>query len=145
MERNLENVHVVIYSKKMLREAVKRLHNEGQKIDESIFYHYDRYGCDLLIYHEGEFKLVDLLPHNDTDDVSLNILCEMVISLEDYQYKLGDIVFSELKHNPGAGFTIQLLQRKDMVDFHNSRICKDLYNIRKIDKETAERLRKEFV
>lgn len=144
MEINLENVHVVIYSKKMLKEAVKRLHNEGQKIDKLIFNHFEKFGCDLLIYHEGEFKVVDLLPHHDTDDVSLNILCEMVISLDDQKYKLGDIVFSELKHNPGAGFIIQHLSRQDIVDFHNSRICKDLYNTKKITSEQADFLRKEI-
>ncbi|MGJ1516499.1 hypothetical protein ACR79N_16030 [Sphingobacterium siyangense] len=145
MERTLENVHVVIYSKKMLKEAIKRLNNLGQVMEIDIINSFDIHGCDLLVFHDSFFKMLELLPSHPNHEVTLNELCEMIISLEDHQYKLGDIVFSELKHNPGAGFTIQNLMRKDMVDFHNSRICKDLYNTRKIDNETAERLRKEFL
>ncbi|WP_312364000.1 hypothetical protein [Sphingobacterium sp.] len=82
MERTLENVHVVIYSKKMLKEAIKRLNNNGQNIETDIMCDYEFHGNDLLIYHEGMFKVIQCLPTHPNHEITLNDLCEMIIDQE---------------------------------------------------------------
>ncbi|WP_313266535.1 hypothetical protein [Sphingobacterium sp.] len=82
MERTLENVHVVIYSKKMLKEAIKRLNNHGQNIETDIMCDYEFHGNDLLIYHDGLFKVIQCLPTHPNHEVTLNDLCEMIIDEE---------------------------------------------------------------
>lgn len=276
MERTLENVHVVIYSKKMLKEAIKRLNNHGQNIETDIMCDYEFHGNDLLIYHDGLFKVIQCLPTHPNHEVTLNDLCEMIIDEEskpkkievgkwytyqpnktmfhvvsidksvfaygidfegnwnkvcnwmdideignsdireatkeeienalveeavkrgfakgvyfnspngkytytainnkfefiiddptyqrlmlgehaimvngkwaeiipEEQLKIGDWVFSELKNDPQFGFSIFQILHQYTADHHNDESIKSLYNIKKIDQETAERLRKEFV
>lgn len=82
MERTLENVHVVIYSKKMLKEAIKRLNNHGQNIETDIMCDYEFHGNDLLIYHDGLFKVIQCLPTHPNHEVTLNDLCEIIIDEE---------------------------------------------------------------
>ena len=284
MERTLENVHVVIYSKKMLKEAIKRLNNHGQNIETDIMCEYEFHGNDLLIYHDGLFKVIQCLPTHPNHEVTLNDLCEMIIDeeskpktmeigkwytvfdsnwdmpiiamfrgessnntgfnfkgewcdniglhqhelgenmrestheegekalifeakkrgfikgrtfnnsnihnqkllnnsfpltgywfrssenelcltrsddesltysifkngvwaevIEEEKLKIGDWVFVALENDPQQGFTVFQILEQHTADTHNSDMYKSLYNIKKIDQETAERLRKELV
>lgn len=143
MERTLENVHVVIYSKKMLKEAIKRLNNHGQNIETDIMCDYEFHGNDLLIYHEGMFKVIQCLPTHPNHEVTLNDLCEMVIDKEDSKFKIDDWVFVQLKGNEHLGFSVQKLIFEHSVKYHNNPNCP--HSAIKIDQETAERLRKELL
>lgn len=83
MKKSLENVHVVIYSKKMLKQAVDRLKNLNQKVENPIFIDFECHGNDNLIFHDNIFKVVQDLPVNPCYEVTLNDLCEMVIDFND--------------------------------------------------------------
>jgi len=142
MERNLENVHVVIYSKKMLKEAIKRLNNHGQNIETDIICDYEFHGNDLLIYHDGLFKVVQCLPTHPNHEVTLNDLCEMVIDEESIlEAKLGDYVVTQLKIIPSPGFSVYQLTMQNSVDILNAQ--NSLYDFRVINQEAFERLRKD--
>lgn len=81
-EKTIENIHVVIYGKKMLKEAVKRLSNEGKAVEDSIFDDFINHDNDMLIFNDGVFKVVQILPNSPNYEVSLNDLMEIVISDE---------------------------------------------------------------
>lgn len=59
--------------------------------------------------------------------------------------KIGDWVFVALKNDPQQGFTVFQILEQHTADTHNSDMYKTLYVTKKIDQETAERLRKELV
>lgn len=82
MKKSLKNVHVVIYSKKMLKQAVDRLKNLNQKVENPIFIDFECHGNDNLIFHDNIFKVVQDLPVNPCYEVTLNDLCEMIIDQE---------------------------------------------------------------
>ncbi|MDR2274314.1 MAG: hypothetical protein LBF27_25630 [Sphingobacterium sp.] len=82
MERTLENVHVVIYSKKMLKNAVKRLLKLEQNVEIDILSEYEFHGNDLLVCENGLFKVVNGIMDHPNHEITLNDLCEMVISQE---------------------------------------------------------------
>lgn len=88
MEINLENVHVVIYSKKMLKEAIKRLTKHGKKIETDIMCDYEFHGNDLLIYHDGIFRVIHDLPTHPNHEITLNYLCEIIINQESIRKEL---------------------------------------------------------
>lgn len=140
MKKNLENIHVVIYSKKMLKQAVKRIQNLNQKVEDSIFNDFEYHQNDLLIYHDNTFKVVHVIPTFPNQETTLNDLCEMIMDFVDRpKLKVGDYVFSELKDHPEHGFSIYCLQHKHSVATANQ--VDGLYNTIKIDKDVMENIR----
>ncbi|MEI2271866.1 hypothetical protein OHD16_06895 [Sphingobacterium sp. ML3W] len=141
MERNLENVHVVIYSKKMLKEAIKRLNNHGQNIETDIMCDYKFHGNDLLIYHGGLFKVIQCLPTHPNHEVTLNELCEMIIDKDDSIFKIGDWILAEVNGNENTGFSVMLLTLESSVDYYNQPNCP--HSAFKITHDTFKKLRKD--
>ncbi|MCY4781459.1 hypothetical protein ORI89_17515 [Sphingobacterium sp. UT-1RO-CII-1] len=90
MNKTLENVYVVIYSKKHLKEAIKWLQHYGQDIECDIRHDWENENNYLSI-NAGSFGLRQI-NKDGYYEVSLNQLIEMVVDKESEKYSHGDII-----------------------------------------------------
>lgn len=121
MEKLIENVHVEIYSKKMLKEAILRLEKLGQKVEDNILRDYERGSNDILTFVNGEFRIVETLVNLPNIEITLNDLCEMITDQQflEPKLKIGDWVITSPKSKEFLGFTVFKVSSECSAKIHN--------------------------
>jgi len=149
MKQNLENVHVIIYSRKMLNRAVSLLKSEGQTVSHDIIESYYK-GLNILQYldFKGGTPHFDLyrtvFDDNESQEITLTQLIEMVISLEDKPtVMIGDWLYVELIKHPENGFSVMKVEHQYTADSFNS--IDSPHKVKIIDSNLVEELRKGFL
>ncbi|MDH5825802.1 hypothetical protein [Sphingobacterium faecium] len=149
MKNNLENVHVIIYSRKMLNIAISLLKNEGQTVSRDIVEDYYK-GCNILQYldfdgYPPDFDLYrTVFEENNSQEITLTQLIELVISSQDKQMvMIGDWVYTELINHPENGFSVMKIDNQYAADLLN--IADSPQKIKILDPDLVEELRKGFL